>query len=58
MKNTTEQTEDEGIDTIDSELHELFIGELSDIMSAEQQLIQDLPKNGRSGNIRGTDFGV
>lgn len=40
----TQPMEDENIETYDSELHELFLDELADILSAEQQLIKALPK--------------
>lgn len=43
MNNMT-QPEDENMETMDSDLHELFLGELADILSAEQQLIKALPK--------------
>lgn len=44
MKTITEQTEDQDIETTDSELHELFLDELADILNAEQQLVKALPK--------------
>lgn len=40
----TQQTEDQDIETMDSELHELFLDELADILSAEQQLTKALPE--------------
>ncbi len=44
MKTTTKQTEDRDAEAKDSELHELFLNELADILSAERQLIKALPK--------------
>lgn len=44
MKTTLNQTEDESAEVMDSELHELFLDELADILSAEQQLVIALPK--------------
>jgi ferritin-like metal-binding protein YciE len=44
MKNTTQQTEDENTGAMDSELHQLFLDELADILNAEQQLTKALPK--------------
>jgi ferritin-like metal-binding protein YciE len=44
MKNMTQQTEDRHTDTIYSDLHELFLDELADILSAEQQLTEAMPK--------------
>jgi ferritin-like metal-binding protein YciE len=44
MKSMTQETEERNIGTMDSELHELFLDELADILSAEQQLIKALPK--------------
>lgn len=43
MKNMT-QTEDQNTETEDTELHELFLDELADILSAERQLTKVLPK--------------
>ena len=39
-----DQTEDDGTEVMDSELHELFLDELADVLSAEQQLVVALPK--------------
>jgi ferritin-like metal-binding protein YciE len=44
MKSMTQETDDRNIGTMDSELHELFLDELADILNAEQQLIKALPK--------------
>lgn len=44
MKATTKQKEDQNTETMNSELHELFLDELADILSAEQQLTKALPK--------------
>lgn len=44
MKTTMDQTEDDSSEFMDSELHELFLDELADILSAEQQLVVALPK--------------
>ncbi|MBE0543383.1 MAG: ferritin-like domain-containing protein [Verrucomicrobia bacterium] len=44
MKNTTTQTEARNTETKDSELHELFLDELADILHAEKQLTKALPK--------------
>lgn len=44
MKNMTTQTEDQDTETKDSELHELFLDELADILHAERQLTKALPK--------------
>ena len=44
MKTMTQQTEDQNTDTMDSELHELFLDELADILNAEQQLTEALPR--------------
>lgn len=44
MKTTLDQIEDESTEIMDSELHELFLDELADILSAEQQLVIALPK--------------
>lgn len=44
MKTISQQTDDQDLETMDSELHELFLDELADIMSAEQQLTKALPK--------------
>ncbi len=38
------QIDEENTETMYSELHELFLDELADILSAEQQLIKALPK--------------
>lgn len=40
----TQQTEEESTETMNSELHALFLDELADILSAEQQLTKALPK--------------
>lgn len=40
----TKQKKDKKTETHDSELHELFLDELADIMNAERQLIKALPK--------------
>lgn len=44
MKTMTKQTEDQDTETKDSELHELFLDELADILHAERQLTKALPK--------------
>lgn len=44
MKNISNQAEDQNTETRDSELHQLLLDELADIMSAEQQLTKALPK--------------
>jgi ferritin-like metal-binding protein YciE len=44
MKDITQEIEEQDIETMDSELHELFLDELADILSAEQQLTKALPK--------------
>jgi ferritin-like metal-binding protein YciE len=44
MKTMTRQTEDQDIKTIDIEMYQLFLDELSDILNAEQQLTKVLPK--------------
>ena len=44
MKTMTHGTEDRNAETMDGELHELFLDELADILSAEQQLTNALPK--------------
>jgi ferritin-like metal-binding protein YciE len=44
MTNMTQDTEEQDIETMDSELHELFLDELADILSAEQQLTKALLK--------------
>ena len=44
MTNMTQDTEEQDIETMDRELHELFLDELADILSAEQQLTKALPK--------------
>ena len=44
MKNMTHQTMSQTMETHDSELHELFLDELADILNAEQQLMKALPK--------------
>lgn len=44
MKNTTKQAEDQDTETKASELHELLLNELADILSAERQLTKALPK--------------
>lgn len=44
MKSMTEQDENLNTGSMDSELHELFLDELADILSAEQQLMKALPK--------------
>lgn len=40
----TQQTEDLNAETIDGDLHELFLDELADILNAEQQLTKALPE--------------
>ena len=44
MKNMIKPTEDQNAETKDTELHELFLDELADILSAERQLTKALPK--------------
>ena len=44
MKATTKQREDQNTETMDSDLHELFLAELADILHAERQLTRALPK--------------
>ncbi|MHB1309749.1 MAG: ferritin-like domain-containing protein [Limisphaerales bacterium] len=44
MKSTTKPTADQNTDTNDSELHELLLEELADILHAERQLTKALPK--------------
>lgn len=44
MKNMTNPTEDRNTEAMDTELHELFLHELADILNAERQLIKALPK--------------
>lgn len=44
MKDTIEEIDDQDIEVMDSELHELFLDELADILNAEQQLMKALPK--------------
>lgn len=44
MTNKTPPTEDQDSEMMDSELHKLFLDELADILSAEQQLTKALPK--------------
>jgi ferritin-like metal-binding protein YciE len=44
MKTMTQQVDDQDNETMDSELHELFLDELADILNAEQQLMKALPK--------------
>lgn len=44
MNDITQSTEYNYDEPMDSELHELFLEELADILSAEQQLTQALPK--------------
>ncbi|MES2981058.1 MAG: ferritin-like domain-containing protein [Verrucomicrobiota bacterium] len=44
MKNMTQENDDESTETMNSELHALFLDELADILNAEQQLMKALPK--------------
>ena len=44
MKSITKKPKIKKKETNDSELHELFLDELADIMNAERQLIKALPK--------------
>ena len=44
MKNMTNQSEDQPSETMDSDLHDLFLDELADILNAERQLTKALPK--------------
>lgn len=44
MKNVNAPVEELDTETVDSDLHELFMSELADILSAEQQLTKSLPK--------------
>jgi len=46
MNNMTQQAADQETEMKDSELHQLFLDELADIMSAERQLTQALPRMG------------
>ena len=48
MKNMTLQTMSQTIETHDSELHELFLDELAEMLNAEQQLMKALPKMARA----------
>lgn len=50
MKTTTKQTEDQNTGTKDSELHELLLDELADILHAERQLTKALPKMAEAAN--------
>lgn len=46
------QKRDQKTETMDSDLHELFLNELADILSAEQQLTKALPKMAEAANSR------
>jgi ferritin-like metal-binding protein YciE len=48
MKNMTLQTMSQTIETHDSELHELVLDELAEMLNAEQQLMKALPKMARA----------
>jgi ferritin-like metal-binding protein YciE len=44
MKTITQESEDQTIESMNGDLHELFLDELADILNAEQQLSRALPK--------------
>ncbi len=44
------QTQEQETESRDSELHELFLSELADILSAEQQLTKALPEMAKAAN--------
>jgi len=50
MKHMAKQKADQDTETKHSELHELFLGELADILSAERQLTKALPKMAKAAN--------